>query len=99
MALYFYNYSTWRAKPGIYLEDLFVREKERGKGYGWRLLGELAKEVVAMDGGRLEWSVLTWNTPSIKFYERIGAKAMSGWQTMRVDGQALVELAKNAASS
>jgi len=96
MALYFYNYSTWRAKPGIYLEDLFVKTEMRGKGYGWRLLAELAKEVVTMDGGRLEWSVLTWNTPSIQFYERIGAKAMTGWQTMRVDGDALKELASKA---
>jgi GNAT superfamily N-acetyltransferase len=98
MALYFYNYSTWRAKAGIYLEDLYVREIYRGKRYGWRLLGELAKEVVAMDGGRLTWQVLTWNTPSIQFYEKIGAKAMSEWQTMRVEGDALVELAKNAGS-
>lgn len=96
MALYFYNYSTWRAKPGIYLEDLFVRESERGSGYGQRLLGMLAKEVVEMDGGRLEWSVLKWNEPSIKFYERIGAKAMSEWQVMRVDGEGLVKLAERA---
>jgi GNAT superfamily N-acetyltransferase len=97
MALYFYNYSTWRAKPGIYLEDLFVREKFRGSGYGQRLLGELAKEVVDMDGGRLEWAVLKWNTPSIQFYERIGAKALTEWQTMRVDGEGLRELAKRSA--
>jgi GNAT superfamily N-acetyltransferase len=97
MALYFYNYSTWRAKPGIYLEDLFVREKFRGSGYGQRLLGELAKEVVDMDGGRLEWAVLKWNTPSIQFYERIGAKALTEWQTMRVDGEGLKELAKRSA--
>ena len=58
LALYFYSYSTWRAAPGIYLEDLFVRQSERGKGYGQKLLGTLAKEVVAMGGGRLEWSVL-----------------------------------------
>jgi GNAT superfamily N-acetyltransferase len=96
MALYFYNYSTWRARPGIYLEDLYVRETERGKGYGQRLLGELAKEVVGMQGGRLEWSVLKWNTPSIEFYERIGAKAMTEWQTMRVDGEGLNALAKRA---
>ncbi|PSS16761.1 hypothetical protein M430DRAFT_141123 [Amorphotheca resinae ATCC 22711] len=96
LALYFYNYSTWRARPGIYLEDLFVREAERGNGYGQRLLGELAKEVLQMNGGRLEWSVLKWNTPSIQFYERIGAKAMTEWQTMRVDGEGLRELAKRA---
>lgn len=73
-----------------------MRESERGHGYGQRLLGELAKEVVEMKGGRLEWSVLKWNEPSIKFYERIGAKAMSEWQVMRVDGEGLVELAKRA---
>lgn len=93
MALYFYNYSTWRSKPGIYLEDLFVRPEHRGKGYGKRLLVELAKEVVAMGGGRLEWSVLKWNEPSIKFYESIGAKAMNEWVGMRVDGAGLDKLA------
>ncbi|KAH7411150.1 acetyltransferase [Cadophora sp. MPI-SDFR-AT-0126] len=96
MALYFYNYSTWKARPGIYLEDLFVREKYRGKGYGQRLIQELAKEVVEMKGGRLEWYVLKWNTPSIGFYEseRIGARAMTEWQTMRVDGEGLRRLAE-----
>lgn len=67
MALYFHNYSTWRSKPGIYLEDLFVRDTHRGKGYGTALITALAKEVEKIDGGRLEWSVLKWNTPSIKF--------------------------------
>jgi GNAT superfamily N-acetyltransferase len=98
LALYFYNYSTWRSSAGIYLEDLFVRESERGGGYGQRLLGQLAKEVVEMGGARLEWCVLKWNEPSIRFYERIGAKAQSEWQTMRVDGEALTELAKRAAA-
>lgn len=93
MALYFHNYSTWRAKPGIYLEDLFVRPSERKKGYGKRLLVELAKAVVAMDGGRLEWVVLKWNEPSIRFYESIGAKAMDDWVGMRVDGERLTKLA------
>ncbi|KAI1128951.1 acetyltransferase [Nemania abortiva] len=93
MALYFYNYSTWRARAGIYLEDLFVRQSERKKNYGKRLLVELAKEVVAMDGGRLDWSVLKWNEPSIKFYESIGAKAMNEWVGMRVDGEGLTKLA------
>ncbi|KAI0467703.1 acetyltransferase [Xylaria cf. heliscus] len=93
MALYFYNYSTWRAKAGIYLEDLFVRQSERKKGYGKRLLVELAKEVVAMDGGRLDWSVLKWNEPSIKFYESIGANAMNEWVGMRVDREGLTKLA------
>ncbi|KAI9805088.1 MAG: hypothetical protein M1825_000922 [Sarcosagium campestre] len=67
MALYFFNYSTWRGAPGVYLEDLFVREEYRGKGYGARLLGELARLVKSMDGGRLEWSVLKWNVKSIAF--------------------------------
>jgi GNAT superfamily N-acetyltransferase len=93
MALYFYNYSTWRARPGIYLEDLYVRQSERGKGYGKRLLVELARQVVAMGGGRLEWSVLKWNEPSIRFYESIGARMMSEWVGMRVDGERLQKLA------
>jgi GNAT superfamily N-acetyltransferase len=98
LALYFYNYSTWRAAPGIYLEDLFIRPAERRKGYAGMLLAELAKEVVEMKGGRLEWSVLKWNEPSIKFYEGegIGAKMMSEWVGMRVDGEALVKLAGRA---
>ncbi|KAI1813214.1 acetyltransferase [Poronia punctata] len=93
MALYFYNYSTWRAKAGIYLEDLFVRANQRKKGYGKKLLVELAKEVVAMGGGRLDWSVLKWNEPSIKFYESIGANAMNEWVGMRVDRDGLIKLA------
>ncbi len=93
IALYFYNYSTWRARPGIYLEDLYVKQAERKNGYGRRLLVELAKEVVAMRGGRLEWSVLKWNEPSIRFYESIGAKMMSEWVGMRVDGDGLTKLA------
>ncbi|KAK9419333.1 putative N-acetyltransferase domain-containing protein [Seiridium unicorne] len=93
MALYFYNYSTWRARPGIYLEDLFVKPSERKKSYGKKLLVELAKEVVAMDGGRLEWAVLKWNEPSIKFYESIGATAMNEWVGMRVDREGLTKLA------
>ncbi|TGZ78510.1 acyl-CoA N-acyltransferase [Ascodesmis nigricans] len=95
MALYFNNYSTWRAKPGIYLEDLWVEEKYRGRGYGTALLARLAKEVGEIGGGRLEWSVLKWNEPSIKFYESIGAQNMGKeWQVMRVDGKALEELAE-----
>jgi GNAT superfamily N-acetyltransferase len=93
IALYFYNYSTWRARPGIFVEDLYVKQSERKKGYGTRLLVELAKEVTAMEGGRLEWSVLKWNEPSIKFYESIGAKMMSEWVGMRVDGENLYKLA------
>ncbi|KAJ4417983.1 Peroxygenase 1 [Gnomoniopsis sp. IMI 355080] len=94
MALYFYNYSTWRAKAGIYLEDLYVTPAERNKGHGKRLLVALAKEVVAMDGGRLDWSVLKWNEPSIRFYEDVvGATRMEEWVGMRVDREALGKLA------
>lgn len=96
MALYFYHYSTWRAKAGIYLEDLYVVPEQRNKGYGRRLLVTLAKEVVAMDGGRLDWSVLKWNEPSIRFYEDvIGATRMEEWVGMRVDQEALVRLSKS----
>ncbi|CAM1510837.1 Fc.00g083500.m01.CDS01 [Cosmosporella sp. VM-42] len=96
MALYFYNYSTWRSRPGIYLEDLYVRSTERKRGYGKLLLSGLAKQVVAMEGGRLEWAVLKWNEPSIKFYESIGAQAMNEWVGMRVDGDGLTKLANLA---
>ncbi|KAI9807417.1 MAG: hypothetical protein M1833_000162 [Piccolia ochrophora] len=67
MALYFFNYSTWRGAPGVYVEDLFVREEYRGRGYGGRLLAEMARVVKGVGGGRLEWSVLKWNEPSIRF--------------------------------
>ncbi|KAF9349430.1 hypothetical protein BGX26_012266 [Mortierella sp. AD094] len=95
VALYFTNYSTWRGRGGIYLEDLFVKDSVRGQGVGKRLLGELARETVAMNGGRLEWSVLKWNEPSILFYKSLGAVAMEEWQTMRVDGQALLKLSED----
>lgn len=98
MALYFQNYSTWRSRAGIYLEDLYVRPEERGKGYGKRLLQELAKLVTAADtpggvSGRLEWSVLNWNKPSIDFYKSIGAKPQDEWTQFRVEGDALTHLA------
>jgi GNAT superfamily N-acetyltransferase len=93
MALYFYNYSTWRAKPGIYLEDLFVRPICRGKGYGKKLLTTLARETVEMGGARLQWSVLKWNEPSIKFYESLGAVAQDKWDGYRVEHEALTKLA------
>lgn len=85
LALFFHNYSTWRAAPGIYLEDLFVRPTYRGRGYGKRLLGELARETKRVGGERLEWSVLQWNEPSLRFYEGLGARRMDEWVGMRVD--------------
>ncbi|KZF23352.1 acyl-CoA N-acyltransferase [Xylona heveae TC161] len=94
MALYFHNYSTWRAAPGIYLEDLFVWPEYRGKGYGKRLLTELAGEVRRVRGARLEWACLKWNKPSLDFYEAIGAKRMDDeWVGLRVDGEKLDKLA------
>ncbi|KAK6537634.1 hypothetical protein TWF694_011808 [Orbilia ellipsospora] len=86
LALYFYNFSTWTARPGVYLEDLYVRPESRGKGYGTALIAHLAKEVGRIEGGRLDWQVLDWNEPSIKFYKSIGAKHMAEWWTMRVQG-------------
>ncbi|CAG8891813.1 unnamed protein product [Penicillium egyptiacum] len=94
MALYFYNYSTWRSAPGIYLEDLYVQPSARGNGYGFKLLKYLAKQVLEVSGRRLEWSVLTWNEPSIRFYEQVGARGMDEWMKMMVEGDALTRLAE-----
>ncbi|KIW20326.1 hypothetical protein PV08_00901 [Exophiala spinifera] len=95
MALYFHNYSTWTSAPGIYLEDLYVRPSHRGKGFGGALLSALARECLRVGCKRLDWSVLKWNEPSIKFYEgeSVGAKRMSEWMGMRVDGDGLGRLA------
>lgn len=88
-ALYFNNYSTFLAKPGIYLEDLFVLEEYRGRGLGKALLKELAKICIEKDYGRLEWSVLDWNTPSIEFYKSLGAMPMDEWTVFRLTGDTL----------
>jgi GNAT superfamily N-acetyltransferase len=91
-ALFFHNFSTFEGKPGIYLEDLFVRPEARGSGLGKALLARLAALAVERDCARLEWSVLDWNAPAIGFYQSIGARLMDGWTGMRVDGQQLIEL-------
>lgn len=83
-ALYFYNYSTFRAKPGIYLEDLFVYPEHRGKGYGKALLTTLIDKAKAEGCGRVEWCVLDWNKPAIDFYLALGAKPMDEWTTFRI---------------
>ena len=93
MALYFTSYSTWRAAPGIHLEDLFVKPEYRGRGYGKKLLQQLAKETKKIGGERLEWSVLKWNEPSIRFYKAIGAQQMDEWVGMRVDNDVLDKMA------
>ncbi len=92
-ALFFHNFSTFLGKPGIYLEDLFVLPKARGLGLGKSLLSFLAKLAVERDCGRLEWSCLNWNEPSIAFYYSMGANAMDKWTVYRVDKQALKDLA------
>ncbi|MBB5056166.1 GNAT superfamily N-acetyltransferase [Granulicella aggregans] len=93
-ALYFYNYSTWEGRPGIYLEDLYVQPALRGKGIGKSILTRLAAIAVEENCARFEWSVLDWNQPSIDFYHAMGAVVKSEWRGMRVDGQALRNLAK-----
>ncbi|MGZ4826419.1 MAG: N-acetyltransferase family protein [Terriglobales bacterium] len=93
-ALFFYNYSTWQGRPGLYLEDLFVRPEFRGRGIGKALLVWLARMAVSENCGRFQWAVLDWNQPSIDFYEALGAKRLSEWLIMRVEGEALHRLAK-----
>jgi GNAT superfamily N-acetyltransferase len=92
-ALFFHNYSTFLGKPGLYLEDLFVVPKFRGRGYGKALLVHLARLAVERGCGRFEWSVLDWNEPAIGFYKKLGATPMEAWTIMRVTGDALHKLA------
>lgn len=95
-AFWFYNYSTWQGRPGLFLEDLFVYPKFRGKGIGKALLLHLAKIAVEQNCGRFVWNVLDWNKPAIDFYESLGAKIHKEWLTMRVDGENLLKLAEMA---
>jgi GNAT superfamily N-acetyltransferase len=88
-ALFFQNYSTFLARPGIYLEDLFVIPEARGRSVGRRLLSEVARVAVARGGGRLEWAVLDWNQPAISFYRRMGATILEDWRVCRLTGVAL----------
>jgi GNAT superfamily N-acetyltransferase len=93
-ALWFYNFSTFVGRCGLYLEDLFVRPSARGSGAGKALLRSLAQRCVEEGLGRFEWSVLDWNAPAIGFYDSLGAKAMDEWTVRRLDGEALKALAK-----
>ena len=93
MALWFLNFSTWLGTSGLYLEDLYVRESSRGRGYGMALMRELAKICVARGYSRFEWSVLDWNTPSIDFYLSLGAQAQDEWTKFRLSGEQLVTYA------
>jgi GNAT superfamily N-acetyltransferase len=95
-ALYFFNYSTFRGRPGLFLEDLFVRPQFRKKGIGKALLIHLAKIAVEKKCARFEWQVLDWNTPSIEFYKSLGAVVMKEWLTMRLSGNALINLTAQA---
>lgn len=92
-ALYFHNFSTFLAKPGLYLEDLYVKQEFRGQGYGRRLLSYLAKLALARGCGRFEWAVLDWNEPAIRFYQSLGARIMDAWRINRLTGSALEKLA------
>jgi GNAT superfamily N-acetyltransferase len=94
-ALFFHNFSTFLGRPGIYLEDLFVRPEARGHGVGRSLLKWLAATAVSRGCGRLEWAVLDWNEPSIRFYRNLGAVALDDWTTFRVTGPALTQLASS----
>ncbi len=92
-ALFFHNFSTWRGRPGLYLEDLFVRPAARGHGLGKALLIELARIARDRNCARMEWAVLDWNTPAIEFYKSLGAKPMDEWTTWRVDEAGIRTLA------
>lgn len=95
-ALFFHNFSTWRGRRGLYLEDLFVRPEFRGLGLGRALMIHLAKLAVQRGCGRFEWSVLDWNTPAIDFYRSLGAVGMDEWTVQRLDGEGLLALAAKA---
>jgi GNAT superfamily N-acetyltransferase len=94
MAIYFYNYSTWLAKSGLYLEDLYVSPEYRGKGAGTLLLKRMAKIALENNCGRFEWSCLDWNKPSRDFYQSIGAQSQDEWVGYRMSGQTLIDFAE-----
>jgi GNAT superfamily N-acetyltransferase len=93
-AVYFYNFSTFLGRPGLYLEDLYVRPAARGLGIGHKLLARLARLAVERGCGRMEWAVLDWNEPAIRFYRKLGAAPNDDWTTYRLSGEALRDLAR-----
>jgi GNAT superfamily N-acetyltransferase len=97
-AFYFFAYSTWRAQPTLYLEDLFVRPAYRRRGWGLALMRRLAEEAVRRGCGRFQWQVLDWNEPAVRFYETLGAKVLREWWTVRVEGDAIARLASSPVS-
>ena len=94
-AVFFYNFSTWLARPGLYLEDLFVKPEARGKGYGRALLIHLAKIARDRGCGRMEWAVLDWNDPAIQFYKKIGAQPLDEWKIFRLTRDGIARLAES----
>jgi GNAT superfamily N-acetyltransferase len=96
IAIYFYNYSTWLAKSGLYLEDLYVSPEHRGKGAGKLLLKKMAQIALQKGCGRFEWSCLDWNKPSRDFYQSIGAKSQDEWVGYRMSGQTLIDFAEQS---
>lgn len=94
-AVYFFNYSTWQGRNGLYLEDLYISPEQRGTGAGKLMLKHLAREACANECGRFEWSVLDWNEPAIRFYESIGARPQTEWVRYRMEGEALKAFAEN----
>jgi GNAT superfamily N-acetyltransferase len=92
-AVFFHNFSTWLGRPGLYLEDLFVKPEVRGKGYGRALLVHLAKIARERGCGRMEWAVLDWNDPAIQFYRKLGAKPLDEWTVFRLTGEGIAKLA------
>jgi len=99
MAFYFYNYSTWKGRPGIYLEDIIIRPEFRGRGIGKALMRYLARIAVAKKCYGIRWEVLDWNTTAIDFYKSLGAKFRDHWQAMQIQGEDLQQLARTGASS
>lgn len=95
-AVYFFNFSTWLGRPGLYLEDLFVRPSARGRGYGRALLQHLAAIALRRGCGRMEWSVLDWNEPAIQFYRKLGAHPMEEWTVYRLTTEGIAKLAQGA---
>jgi len=94
-AVFFHNFSTWLGRPGLYLEDLFVKPEMRGKGYGRALLVDLARIARERGCGRMEWAVLDWNDPAIQFYRKLGAKPMDEWTVFRLTREGIAKLAES----
>src|SRR5467141_3474005 len=94
-AVYFFNFSTWLGRPGLYLEDLFVKPETRGRGYGRALLIHLAKIARDHNCGRMEWAVLTWNEPAIQFYKKLGAGSLDDWRVFRLTSDGIGRLAES----